>query len=133
MKSKLIKQIQQIKGVTSIIPYHVEPEESNELFCIVTFEPDELSNQISYEEIQLRNYNATVKRGLINDETTVYNFNHKLLEEVTELIQTCKYDNSFDASELADISLVCDAMALHYAIDLQAEKQKKMIFNETRP
>ena len=38
----------------------------------------------------------------------------------------------FDPKELADISLVCDAMAIHYGIDLQKEKELKMFVNEKR-
>ena len=134
MKSKLIQQIQQIKGVTSIMPYHVEHEEKGELFCIVYFEPEQLSDQLSYEEIQLRNYSATERRGLINDKTDFIDFVMKIQEERKELIESFNPNTlSFDPSELADISIVCDSMALHYGIDLQAEKQKKMLINETRP
>lgn len=131
MKSKLIKVIQDLAGVTSVEPFHISPDEPNQLFCIVTFDEKEL--RLSQEEVQQRNYNATVRRGLITDKTTIEDFICKLREEVEELWYSSNSGKcSIDPSELADISHVCDAIALHYAIDLQKEKELKMLVNEKR-
>jgi len=80
-------------------------------------------------DITHRNYEATKRRGLITSETTPYDFIEKIREEVTELEETYGTDDS----ELADIALVCFAMAEHYGIDLIEEMRKKTEFNETRP
>lgn len=79
-------------------------------------------------DITHRNYLATVRRGLITPDTLLWDFIAKLKEEVKEL------DESFpeDWSELADIALVCFAMAEHYGIDLVDEMRKKTEFNEKR-
>lgn len=98
----------------------------------------EVHLRLTPEEVILRNYNAAVRRGQINDETTFIDFRNKLREEVEELSDSWnsnKFINcsgGFDASELADISHVCDSIALHYGIDLQAEKERKMLINELR-
>lgn len=132
MKSNLIKVIQDLAGVVSVEPFHIAPDEPDQLFCIVTFDEKEL--RLSAEEVQLRNYNATVRRGLINDETQIKDFINKIDEELCELTDSWfnKDIDKFDPSELADIVIVCESMALHYGIDLQKEKESKMLFNETR-
>lgn len=80
-------------------------------------------------DITHRNYEATKRRGLISDKTTQPAFVNKLKEEVIELEEA----DCDDWSELADIALVCFAMAEHYGIDLIEEMRKKTEFNETRP
>lgn len=79
-----------------------------------------------------RNYLATVRRGLITPTTCVLEFCDKIDEEKKELIDSYMCD-TFDPSELADIALVCFAMAEHYGIDLVDEMRKKTEFNEKRP
>jgi len=130
MKSNLIKVIQDLSGVVSVEPFHIAPDEPDQLFCIVTFDEKEL--RLSAEEVALRNYNATVRRGKINDNTSVFDFCEKIGEELGELTVSCMYKTKFDPKELADIVIVCESMALHYGIDLQKEKESKMLFNETR-
>jgi len=137
-KSILIKQIQQLQGVEGVELIMVEPCEDNYMLCHIYFDPETVVDRLTPEEVALRNYNSTVKRGLINDDTDFMDFRMKLSEEVSELRQSWnnhKFINMtgmFDHSELADISLVCDAIALHYGIDLQTEKEKKMKVNELR-
>lgn len=131
MKSQLIKVIKDLAGITSVEPFHISPDEPDQLFCIVTFYEKEL--RLSQEEVQLRNYAATEKRGLITDKTTIEDFVCKLREEVEELWYSSNSGKcSIDPSELADIVIVCESMALHYGIDLQKEKELKMYINEKR-
>lgn len=97
----------------------------------------ELAASDSLEAITHRNYLATVRRGLITPETTTRDFILKVKEECQELhksyIDKC-WENGlkFDEKELADIALVCFAMAEHYGIDLVDEMRKKTEFNEQR-
>ncbi len=83
------------------------------------------------QEIIDRNYQATVKRGQITKATDAYDFGEKLNEEVYELNESVSF-NEFDESELADIALVCFAMAKHYYIDLLKVMEEKMLYNENR-
>ncbi len=85
------------------------------------------------QEIINRNYEATVKRGQIDNKTHAYNFTSKINEENNELdesIYNC--GKNFDEKELADIALVCFAMAKHYDIDLLKVMEEKMLYNENR-
>lgn len=87
------------------------------------------------KEIQQRNYEATVKRGLITEDTMFIEFGNKIAEELHELWESYKphsEDVKFDESELADIILVCLAMAKHYGVDIQKALEEKTIFNENR-
>lgn len=99
------------------------------------FAPFESDLKEAYEEglnyitdITHRNYLATVRRGLITEETGMWEFIDKIREEIDEFNA-----NWGDWSELADITLVCFAMAEHYGIDLIDEMRKKTEFNEKRP
>lgn len=87
------------------------------------------------KEITERNYNATVKRGFISEETNFNDFYLKIVEE-TEELNLSKFpfseDYDFDKLELADIILVCLAMAKHYNIDIQKALEEKTKFNEQR-
>lgn len=87
----------------------------------------ELAASDGMNEIARRNYAATVRRGLITPETTKWEFIRKIREETDELNADCE---AWD--ELADITLVCFAMAQHYGIDLIDEMRKKVEFNEQR-
>ena len=80
-----------------------------------------------------RNYEATKRRGLINEKTTIEDFVCKVNEEAEEMWYSSNSGkSSIDPSELADIALVCFAMAEHYGIDLVDEMRNKTEFNETR-
>jgi len=86
-------------------------------------------------DITNRNYEATKRRGLITNSTSMFEFVNKMHEEVNELhdsYNTARIRCIFDPSVLADITLVCFAMAEHYGIDLIEEMRKKTEFNETR-
>ena len=137
-KSILINQIQQLLGVEGVTHICISPESDNFMVVEIYFDPSVVKECLNTEEVVLRNYNAAVRRKQINDETTFIDFRNKLREEVKELSDSWnsnRYLNSpgqFDASELADISHVCDSIALHYGINLQAEKEAKMLYNEQR-
>ena len=83
------------------------------------------------KEIINRNYQATVKRGLITYETCFDEFINKIHEELVELNISNTY-YGFDKSELADIILVCFAMSKHFRIDILKELENKVIINENR-
>lgn len=89
------------------------------------------------KEITKRNYQAQVRRGLITPKTDTIKFLRKLFEEGEELAQSFYKKREreipdFDKVELADVALVCFAIAEHYKIDLIKEMENKMLFNETR-
>jgi len=138
-KSTLIKSIQNIAGVDGVNLLAISPESPDFMVVEIYFDPETVIDRLTPEEVALRNYNATVKRGLITDLTKVFDFCGKINEELNELTESVDYipkngtyEVTFDEKELADISLVCDAMAIHYGIDLQAEKEAKMRYNEQR-
>lgn len=81
-------------------------------------------------EIQKRNYEATVKRGLITSKTSFYGFVEKIDEELEELSQFTSEENKRE--ELADIVIVCLNMAKHFDIDLIHEMELKTLKNESR-
>jgi len=103
-------------------------EESADLI-IQAYKNGKVQGRKELLDITHRNYEATKRRGLITKFTNQKDFVRKLNEEVAELEE---FDIS-DWSELADITLVCFAMAEHYAIDLIEEMRKKTEFNEIRP
>lgn len=89
--------------------------------------------KMTIQEIIDRNYTATVRRGQITDKTSAYEFTSKINEENNELdesIYNC--GKLFDENELADVALVCFAMAKHYNIDLIKVMGEKMLYNEIR-
>jgi NTP pyrophosphatase (non-canonical NTP hydrolase) len=84
-------------------------------------------------EIINRNYKATVKRGLITPKTNFYEFTEKLNEERQELnLAHLNSDKLNESEELADVILVCLAMAKHFEIDILKALEEKIIFNENR-
>ena len=91
---------------------------------------------MTIQEIIDRNYAATVKRGQINKKTSIVDFLDKIHEEVYELessyLDALSYLETFDKKKLADITLVCFAMAKHYKIDLIKTMEEKMLYNEQR-
>ena len=93
---------------------------------------------MNIKEISKRNYDATVRRGQINENTMVRDFILKISEETRELKQSWldiyhkNHSDNFDPKELADITLVCFAMAEYYGIDLVAVMESKTHFNEQR-
>jgi NTP pyrophosphatase (non-canonical NTP hydrolase) len=73
------------------------------------------------KSIIINNYDSTVKRGLINSETSKEDFINKLFEE-----------NKLDFKEVADIILVCLNCAYHYNIDIEKELKNKIQKNYNR-
>jgi len=83
------------------------------------------------KEIVGRNYYATKRRGQISPSTTNIDFLVKIEEELEELTESCE-GNKLDKTELADIVLVCFAMARYNKIDLLKVMEEKMKYNEKR-
>ena len=125
-KAIIKKQIEQLPGIESVELGCVEPETPDHTLFHVYFDPESIMDRLTPEEVQMRNYKATERRGLINKDTTTVDFIDKITEETNEMYQSWanyQFDHlsgMFDPSELADIVIVCESMALHYSIDLQA-------------
>lgn len=89
---------------------------------------------MTIQEIVERNYNATVKRGLITNQTDVSQFINDIEKELDELkisVNASKI-NPFDPKELTDVVLVCFSMSKHFGYNIQKELESKTIYNETR-
>lgn len=92
------------------------------------------------EELIKRNYNATVKRGLITPNTNNSDFDSKLDEEYIELFdELCKADNIVEqtlndrqAEELTDIISVGINWLIKSGRDFKEELTKVVIKNERR-
>lgn len=93
------------------------------------------------KEIAKRNYEAAIRRGLIDikSDKTMHDpfpFIFDMENEVKELEESIVYEKynqpEFDKTELADIVLVCFSMAEHFGIDLVKEIEEKMLYNEKR-
>jgi len=132
-KTILISQIQQLSGVEGVELIMVEPCEDNYILCHVYFDPESVVDRLTHEEVQRRNYNANVRRGKITSKTTKLQFAYKAMEEIRELIKAIKLkDEENEKEERADVVHVMEAMAYHFAHDLQLSKELKMYVNETR-
>lgn len=85
------------------------------------------------EIITARNYRANMERKQISKTTDHASFHRKIAEEVDELGNTeLVYGDQAAREELADIALVCFAMAQHFGWDLIAEMERKTEINEKR-
>jgi NTP pyrophosphatase (non-canonical NTP hydrolase) len=84
------------------------------------------------KEITGRNYYANKRRGQIKNGSNYMDFLIKLEEEVNELIESTMEHRRTDNEELADVVLVCFAMAQHFNIDLLKVMEDKMLINEKR-
>lgn len=62
-----------------------------------------------------RNYQAVIKRGLINSETTQADFEAKILDEVDEVVQAQTKEDK--AEELGDVMAVCASNLIHMGYD----------------
>jgi len=90
---------------------------------------------MTFNEALQRNYQASVKRGKITNNTSSEEFVEKIKEEVNELHEShVAFNDSFmfDSQELADVILVCLAMAYHFDINIWDEIELKVKFNELR-
>ena len=81
-------------------------------------------------EITRRNYEATVKRGLITEFTRKDDFILKMYEEVTELAQTTNEKD--EEMEMGDVISSCLTFAYHYNIDIIKSLENVVIKNENR-
>ena len=81
-------------------------------------------------EITRRNYEATVKRGLITEFTRKDDFILKMYEEVTELAQTTNEKD--EEMEMGDVISTCLTFAYHYNIDIIKSLENVVIKNENR-
>ena len=82
------------------------------------------------EDLIKRNYEATVRRGLITPRTMLKDYIAKMREEVTELEESLDTDGTFDVKEAFDCFLVAASMLTHY--DLFPRLEEKVIINEKR-
>lgn len=123
-KSTIIESIQGIAGVGNVSHLCISPE-SDDLMVV------EINLRLSPEEVILRNYNALVKIREIDDETTRDCFLNEIKMGTSELEAAIFIPDRFNEGEkLAKISLWLDSYALHYGIDLQAEKEAVMLKNK---
>ena len=93
------------------------------------------------KELFKRNYDAVVRRGLINEETLDFGFWSKLNEENNEVYQqclivtrnliTCEHRKENLNEEIADCLVVCANWLIYRGVDLEeiltkiAEKNEK--------
>lgn len=123
-KNSIIESIQNIPVVDGVSHICISPESENLMVV-------EIHLRLTPEEVALRNYNSLVKSEKINDETTTFDFVNKITNEAVNLYSLLQLNSTeLDASKLAEISLLCDSMSIHYGIDLNKEKEAVMIKNE---
>lgn len=91
------------------------------------------------KELFKRNYEATVKRGLITDETSDREFYMKLIEEKFEVSReimngpiSSGLSNHYLDLEIADCLIVCANWLTHRGIDLEKILEEVAIKNEKR-
>ena len=80
-----------------------------------------------------RSYDSIVSRGLITDDTTLKDFNNKLIEEFNEAqfeYDTQDLDKYFH--ELFDVVGVIFNMCYHNEIDIRSKFEEIIIKNENR-
>lgn len=82
------------------------------------------------EDLIKRNYEATVRRGLITPQTTLKDFIAKMREEVDELEESLDTDGTYDKKEAFDCFLTPGSMLYYYGLFDQLEE--KVIINEKR-
>lgn len=82
------------------------------------------------EELIKRNYEATVRRGLINPKTNIYKFIAKMREEIGKLEESLDTDGTYDKKEAFDCFLTPGSVLYHYGLLDQLEE--KVIINEKR-
>ena len=87
---------------------------------------------MTLQEIQSRNYAATVSRGLITPKTTDREFVSKLFEECHEVDNFLRFTGNIDPFEIADVIIVCLNMAKHFDIDIESALEQKTVINEKR-
>lgn len=131
-KSIIINQIHQLLGVEGVSHICVSPEDTDLMLVEIHIDPESVVERLTPEEVALRNYNAEVMNGSVYDFTK-QDFIDKIKDKVSVLeLAILNPDKFNEAEELAKISIWLDSYALHYGIDLQAEKEAVMIKNETR-
>lgn len=82
------------------------------------------------EDLIKRNYEATVRRGLITPRTMLKDFIAKMREEVTELEESLDTDGTYDKKEAFDCFLTPGSMLYYFGLLDQLEE--KVIINEKR-
>lgn len=79
------------------------------------------------------NYQSTVNRGLINEDTTIDDFINKIKEEELEMIdESYNVESDLFANELADLIMVCFNIARHYKIDIERHILNNILKNMKR-
>lgn len=82
------------------------------------------------EDLIKRNYEATVRRGLITPRTMLKDFIAKMREEVTELEESLDTDGTYDKKEAFDCFLTPGSMLYYFGLFDQLEE--KVVINEKR-
>lgn len=132
-KSILTNQIYQLLGVEGVSHICVSPEEPDLMLVEIHLDPESVVERLTPEEVILRNYNALVGNGKIDNETTKKDFIDYIKSALHILDMARMYPDKFnEGEELAKISLWLDSYALHYGIDIEAQKEAIMLKNEIR-
>lgn len=92
------------------------------------------------KELIERSYKAIIERGLIKDDTHIYEFMDKIEEEFYETKEACDKlytfntigDKSKYIGELIDLATVCFMQVKHLGYDPIKEFEKVVIKNEKR-
>jgi len=87
------------------------------------------------KELIKRHYDAIVRRGLINPDTSLDEFREKLREEIEEMWLDDKYEDVVDgnmAQEAMDVVGVIFNMLIHCGFDIEAEFKYNVEHQEAR-
>jgi len=84
----------------------------------------------NFSKLIQRSYDATRKRGLIDENTDTFDFEYKIYEEYIEIVETkTLYDM---AREVVDLMAVCMNFLTNYGFDVEKEFGKCVLHQETR-
>jgi NTP pyrophosphatase (non-canonical NTP hydrolase) len=84
-------------------------------------------------ELFQQNYEAVVKRGLINKETNNFDFRIKLIEEMGEVNDAYIFETPERTNEeITDCLVVCASWLIHRGANIEEEVKKVLIKNQNR-
>lgn len=88
------------------------------------------------EKLFKRHYQAIIKRGLITEETELYEFSNKINEEKgelsTELLKLSKGKPNNYEQEAIDLICVTMNLLIHRGVDIEVELLKNILVQEKR-
>jgi len=84
----------------------------------------------NFNKLIQRSYAATKKRGLIDENTDIFDFEDKIYEEYLEIVETKTLDDM--AREVVDLIAVCMNFLTNYGFDVEKEFEKCVLHQETR-